>query len=411
MRCRHITAFLLFLTALAGSARADDVNQAKTYFNAGAQAYAAGKFTAAIQAFEEAYRLAPRPAILFSIAQAHRRQYYLEKKPDDLGLAIKYYRDYVAKVEQGGRRSDAAEALAELEPLAARVGGEAAKGAPPQEAKQPTRVMVSSQTKGALVSLDGGRPGEAPLISELSPGKHRVKVTAEGFFDDDREIVAVEGGLVALDLPLREKPARLTVTGSQGAEIAIDGRPSGTIPVPTPIEVTPGRHLVVVTKSGRKSFSQELELERGETKTISADLGTTGQRYVAWGLLGLGAGGLIAGGVLAGLAVHQQNVAQGIFEAHEQGNITPEDRERYVAASDRRDDFRRIAGFAFGAGAAFAVTGLILYAFDQPGVSPAPSKVEPSTKSPSRPVEAPMEMSAVPIWSPGFAGASLAARF
>ena len=42
----------------------------------------------AIKAFDEAYRLAPRPGVTFSLAQAHRRQYGLDRKPDDLRGAL-----------------------------------------------------------------------------------------------------------------------------------------------------------------------------------------------------------------------------------------------------------------------------------------------------------------------------------
>lgn len=65
----------------AAPASADDVEQAKTLFNAGAQAFNVGKFSAAIQAFDAAYALAPRPAILFSLAQAQRRQYFVDRSP------------------------------------------------------------------------------------------------------------------------------------------------------------------------------------------------------------------------------------------------------------------------------------------------------------------------------------------
>jgi tetratricopeptide (TPR) repeat protein len=393
-------------------ARADDVEQAKTYFSAGAQAYAAGKFTAAIEAFEEAYRLAPRPAILFSIAQAHRKQYYLEKRADDLRQAIKYYRDYVSKVEQGGRRSDAAQALAELEPLAARLGVESAGAAAPEQPKPQARVMVSSQTKDALVSLDGGSSSEVPLIREVKPGKHRVKVVSPGYFDEEREIVAVEGGLVALDLSLRDKPARLEVSGPSGAAIAIDGRPAGALPQSAQLEVPAGRHLIAITKTGHKPFAQELEFGRGETKKVTAALPVTGQRVAATVAIGAGIVGVGVGAVLAGLSVHEQNKAQTILEQHQSGLITADQHDEYDTARQHRDDLRRFAGVAFGAGAGVGVIGLLLYAFDQPAVGAPPPRSEQTPKTPPRaPTEMPMEVSAVPIWSPGTVGGAVTGRF
>src|SRR5262249_49982115 len=82
MKYRALGTFTLVALLTAASGRADDVEQAKNYFNAGATAYAAGQFVAAAQAFDQAYKLAPRPAILFSMAQAERRQYVIDSRPE-----------------------------------------------------------------------------------------------------------------------------------------------------------------------------------------------------------------------------------------------------------------------------------------------------------------------------------------
>ena len=206
-------AFLLGLALAAplllgrAAHAADTGDQGKTLFNAGASAYAAGQFNAAIQAFDESYRLSPRPGVLFSIAQAYRRQYYVDKRPEHLKSAIQYYRDYLTKVSEGGRRADAAQALSELEPLAERLGtSPAAPSASPAAPPPETRLMVSSPTRGATVSVDKGKAVEAPLITEIKPGKHALHLTAEGYFDEDREINALAGGVAALDIALRDLP-------------------------------------------------------------------------------------------------------------------------------------------------------------------------------------------------------------
>jgi len=93
------------LTRAPALAQEDATAQAKTLFNAGAQAYERTQYTAAIQAFEQAYKLAPRPGILFSTAQAYRRRYIVDRRPEDLSIAIARYREYLDKVPQGGRRN------------------------------------------------------------------------------------------------------------------------------------------------------------------------------------------------------------------------------------------------------------------------------------------------------------------
>ena len=74
MRRALAAAGLVVALSITARARADDaaVERAQALFNVGAQAYAQGDFSGAIDAFEEAYRVSQRPGILFSIAQAHR---------------------------------------------------------------------------------------------------------------------------------------------------------------------------------------------------------------------------------------------------------------------------------------------------------------------------------------------------
>ena len=65
-----------------------------------------------------------KSAILFSTAQAYRRQYFVDREPAKLKRAVDLYRQYVGEVAQGGRRDDAVQHLSDLEPLLARVEDE-----------------------------------------------------------------------------------------------------------------------------------------------------------------------------------------------------------------------------------------------------------------------------------------------
>jgi hypothetical protein len=395
------------------SARADvKTEQAKTYFNVGAQAYAAGQFMAAVQAFEAAYGLVPKPAIVFSIAQALRRQYFIDKKPENLRGAIRRYRDYVAAVSQGGRRADAAQALAELVPIAERLPvGEADSAATSTATKTRTRLMVSSQTEGATVQLDDAKPVEMPLIGEVQPGKHRIKVMADGYFDDEREVLALEGGIVAVDATLRGKPAKLDITGTSRAEVTVDGRQVATLPLSAPIELPAGTHLVTVARTGAKPFSEEFTLARAETKKLDVSLSSTGQRKASYVLMGVGAVGVVGGAVCVGLAVQQERTAQGFLDRREKENLSTQDWDAYNTARTRRDTLKNAAGVAFGAGVAVGLTGVFLYAFDRPSVLP-PSLRRRDDAPKSAPKDAPsMELSAAPSWAPGYSGATLVGRF
>lgn len=416
-------AFLLGLTLsaplfLGTPARAaDPPDQGKTLFNAGAQAYAAGQFTAAIQAFDESYRISSRPGVLFSIAQAHRRQYYVDKRPEHLKSAIQYYRDYLAKVTDGGRRADAAQALSELEPLSERLGSSPA-AAPAPAAPPETRLMVSSPTRGATVSVDKGKALEAPLITEIKPGKHALHLTAEGYFDEDREINASAGGVAALDIALRERPGQLVIKARSGAQVTIDGRYVATTPLPRALEIEPGRHLIALAMNGYHAHTEEIDVGRAETKTLDVSLGATKQRVASYVLLGTGAAGILVGGVFAGLAARQQSLAQDIetqrqTKAYDCRDTTAEcPTQAYQRAVNRRDALRPVAGVALTAGALVAATGAVLFLFDQPSLDAraARSDSRPRPTAPP-PKDAPMEMSAAPAIGPGFYGGALTGRF
>ncbi len=419
-------AFLLGLTLAAplllgrAAHAADASDPGKTLFNAGASAYAAGQFSAAIQAFDESYRLSSRPGILFSIAQAHRRQYYVDRRPEHLESAIRYYRDYLTKVTEGGRRADAAQALSELEPLAERLGTSAAAApsasptAPPPE----TRLMVSSPTRGATVSVDKGKALEAPLITAIKPGKHALHLTAEGYFDEDREIDALAGGVAALDIALRERPGKLVIKARAGAQLTIDGRYVATTPLPRPLEIEAGHHLIAVARNGYRAYTEEIDVGRAETKTVDVDLRVTKQRVVSYVFAGAGITAILAGGVVAGLAARQQRLAEDIDTERQRESIDCRDTtvtcptKAYQEAVDQRNSLRPIATTALAAGALLAATGAMLFLFDQPSLDVRATRSD-STPKPAAPPpkDTPIEMSAAPAFGPGFSGGSLLGRF
>jgi hypothetical protein len=398
----------------APEAQADSVKEARTYFNAGAQAYEAGQFLAAIQAFERAYELAPREAIIFTIGQAYRRQFYIDRNPAHLKAAIKHYRDYLAKVPEGGRRADAAEALAELEPLAARLSMEDPATSAPAEGARQTRVMVTSPTEGARVSLNDRPAAKLPLIAPVESGKHTIVVSAPGFFEETREVEAADGALHALDFVLREKPATLEVRAEPNAEISVDGRLIGVSPLDRPIELPAGTHVVTVMKNGRQAHSVDVKLERGKRHRLDANLEATGQRVASTILFGTAGAALVTGGVFTVLAFNQQGEAQDIRTKADGENIARSDLLSYNDTLDRRDAYRRGAFISYGATVALAGTGLLLYSFDRPslrgtaGLERVPDAQE---KAPDPVAEPTMELSAAPLWAPDFAGASLLGRF
>ncbi len=75
-----------------------------------------------------------------------------------------------------------------------------------------------------------------PLIADVTPRKHAVRTEAEGYVADRRSLIAVEDGLVALDVPLLERPAQLSIRAPDGAEVDSEsGVLVGRTPLSEPI--------------------------------------------------------------------------------------------------------------------------------------------------------------------------------
>ena len=409
---KRVGALLLVLAVAATgtTAHADtDVDQAKALFSAGASAYDKGDYIAAIQAFEGAAKLAPRPALVFSLAQAHRRQYYIDSKAEHLRAAVDLYRAYLEQAPDGNRRADASQALQELGPAAQKLGGDASG----PRAQEPARISIhSSGTPGARVSLDGAKTVEAPLIGPVPAGKHRVVISAEGFFDETREVTAVDGTIIAADVALREKPALVTLQrADDGARVEIDGRFVSTTPLHAPLEIAPGSHLLTVTKNGHEAYARELELGRGETRSLDAKLAPSKQRGVAGWLFVAGGVAVVAGGTFLTVAMVEEGTASSILDARATRNLTAADLDRYDAARRARTSWTAASVAGFGTGAVLAATALVLFVFDTPSTPSTARRDDPTKPTPRRVEPTEVGVGFTPWLGPNFVGGGAEVRF
>ncbi len=375
-----------------------DVDKARALFNVGAQAYDKGDFRSAIDAFGEAYGVSKRPGIAFSLAQAHRRQYHVDGERADLEAAIRHYRAYLEGVPRGGRRGEAAQALVELEPLLSRLDPVERKE--PEPVKRPTRFMVSSPAPGARISLDGGEPGASPLVAIVSPGAHTVRVTADGYAPATRQVLAVEGEVVGLDMPLRELLGSLVVTGSNGADVFVERRLVGRIPFGAPVELRAGRHRVDVVQAGREPRTFDVEIGRGERRVVTASLRTTAQRVASYVTLGSAGASLVAGGAFAAVTLARDAEASDLLDRRRAGNVSPASLGAYRDAREARDDWRSATQIALGGAVALGAIGAALYLFDTPSGPGGPSsEARPTTLRPE------------PLGGTGFVGAAVSGAF
>jgi hypothetical protein len=396
------TGALLLLVLLARGARAQepaDVERAKESFKAGATAYAAGDYPAAIQAFDRAYELTPLPPIAFSLAQSERRQYFVGHERPHLDRAIALFRRYVEQVTTGGRRADALDALSQLEPLAAARAASELPAASAAPAARPTRLLVTSDTPGAQLSLDGGAPAPSPLIREVEPGAHHVTVSAAGFFASTRDVIAVAGELVPVAVSLREQPSSLVVGAPAGAEIYVDGALAGRGGEGAAFQLANGAHVVAVAEKGHRVALRPLELGPGEARHVDVSLEPTRQRRAARLLFVASGAGLVSGVVLAVLAASADSRAGSFLDRYNRGNVTAADLRSYDATIADRDHYRVALAINLTAVAGLAITGALLYELD-----------DPDAREIRRPAEGPA-LRVTPLLTAGGGGAGLQGKF
>jgi hypothetical protein len=357
-------------TPVAGTS-AGDVDRAKESFRVGAAAYSAGEYQAAISALDSAYALAPLPAIAFSLAQAERRQYFVDRQLEHLVRSVALFRRYLEQVPSGGRRADALDALAQLEPLVAR-----REAAPPEATARPasTRLLVIAEASGARVWIDDDELVGA-MIREVTPGEHRVVVRAPGYHDAERTVMAVAGELIPVSMVLGELPGMLEVRAPTAAEIYIDGA-FASLGGNVSLQVASGKHRISVSQNGHRMTTREVDMPRGGRQQVHLELEPTGQRMTSHVLLIGGAVALGTGTFLSVLAVQTEGAARDFLARRDSANVSTAELVRYQADVERRDRYRMMAGVNFAASLGLLVTGLFLHELDQPRVEELNRNVE-----------------------------------
>jgi len=421
-------AFGLANMLLTPNLRADDRDIAGNLFDAGAEAYDAGQYLVAAEAFLKAHEFLKSPALHYSAAQAYRRQYLVDGSADSLRRAVRLYREYLREDASGQRREEAMSALADLVPLEARLkrknvaaiapveptpanptaaAGKPAGGKPglvpipvptgnptnpapvpditldeseEPEAEPPrkTRVLISVKPATAEVSIDGAAFVHVPAVVEVKSGPHKVQAKADGYFDEDFQVDAVDKELVARHVVLRPKPGRLSVQSSAGASLSLDGQLRATLPLDRSLELEPGEHFLAITQPGRISFGQSITIERDKELKISADLSLTKQRIGAFSTLAVGIAGAAATGIFGGLTWSQNSTAATFDAKRQAGTMTPDEIASYNTALLERNRFSTATVITGGVSALVLLTSAGMFLFDNPAMLPVPQKKKDS---------------------------------
>ena len=76
-------------------------------------------------------------------------------------------------------------------------------------ARGPASLKVESTPAGAVVTIDGEVAGTTPLDRPSLPGKHVIRVSAEGYIAVEREVTSVEGVDEQIAFELEKVPSKL----------------------------------------------------------------------------------------------------------------------------------------------------------------------------------------------------------
>ena len=374
---------LILVAALATRAAADDPKAAERYFRAGEKAYKAQNFGAAANLFESAYKELPLPEIAFSAAQAYRRQYRVEPKPEYVKRAVELYGVYLDKVKTGGRVGVAADSYGEMKRELDRLGISAGPSRP-VVTEEKTQLGINPELEGEagargmtevgdlpdasaakIITTIDGKPVAPYELIDVTPGPHQIHVEAEGYLPADRTERAIKGAQSLVDVKLMPKPAKVTVKVEGGARVRIDGRAAGT--APGTFEVPAGKHVVTISRDGRIPIAREVMLARGQELAIDEDLEkTTRRRAVPW-VLGVGGGlALVAIGTgLTGL-VFDGRASDTLHRIDTMGDATGSDRDTYNRQVRNRDRFVMAAWITGGAALVAGGLAAALYFGDEP---------------------------------------------
>lgn len=224
--------------------------EARAHFARGLELYDEGRLVEALAEFEEAYRIAPTPALLFNLAQLHA----------DLGHAVEATDAYEGFLRDAG-------------PSDAELRGDAERALAVQRARI-GRLSVEVSVAGARVFLDDAELGTSPLAEpvRVSAGEHVVMAQIAGF-ETQRHRFRIAGGAryaaVLTLVPSGSRGASLRIESTvPGVDVRVDGAPMGLTPLDATVPVSAGSHRVEGLREGYASFALDVTATDGSETLV-----------------------------------------------------------------------------------------------------------------------------------------------
>lgn len=136
------------------------------------------------------------------------------------------------------------------------------------------RLVLTLNVPEALVFIDGKPVGKGSQTLPLPSGFHSITAVAQGYGVYDSRITLKSGEPTwqNIDLtPTTNKQSSLAVDSDvPGALVTVDGKEKGNTPLAVALAL--GKHSVVVSKTGYRSYETQLDYDPAKTQGVQATL-------------------------------------------------------------------------------------------------------------------------------------------
>ena len=137
-------------------------------------------------------------------------------------------------------------------------------------------VSLNSNPSGAAIWLDGSWMNRnTPLKTTLPEGYHYVRFYKSGYQTFETQFYLNAGGYQEINAnlsPLAPQFGKLTVNSQPpNSTVYYDGQIKGNTPI-TLNNLTPGVHQIQIKQTGYDTFNQQIQINSGEHKVLSANL-------------------------------------------------------------------------------------------------------------------------------------------
>jgi len=126
----------------------------------------------------------------------------------------------------------------------------------------------------AEVRVDGDSVGTTPLQNpmELPPGEHLIELTHPGYPAITKTVHLTSGSSDSLRVDFAKQSGYISLAVYPWAALYIDGKFVDNTPIPKPVILAPGRHLLQLKHPEYKNWQTYVDVEAGDTVSLKVTL-------------------------------------------------------------------------------------------------------------------------------------------